>query len=325
MGELYDVIIIGGGPAGLTAALYLARAKCRVLVLEKGIYGGQIAITQEVVNYPGIARIDGAALGETMREQAAAFGAAFLCAEAQELDMSGDIKTVRTTQGTLHAFGILLAAGAQPRQIGFRGEREFLGRGVSYCATCDGAFYAGMAVFVIGGGYAAAQEAVFLTRFAKHITVLIRKDDFSCAEAVAANARNHPKITVLPHAEVSEVLGDTFLRAIRWRDNRTGEVSEYRAKDGDRIGVFVFAGYAPVSELVRGIAALDERGGVITDGDMKTNVEGLYAAGDVRAKSLRQVITAASDGALAAAGLEKHAAALRGKTGLRPELPGTEE
>ena len=321
MHNLYDVIVIGGGPAGLTAALYLARARYRVVVLEKEKYGGQITITHEVVNYPGVARTSGAELTETMRVQAESFGAEFMLAEVEKLDLSGDIKTVKTARGELKAFGVLLATGAHPRMVGFQGESDFRGRGVAYCATCDGEFFTGKEVFVVGGGFAAAEEAVFLTKYARHVNILIRKDDFSCAQSVADAARAHPKITVLTNTEVEEVLGDTALRAIRYRNNRTGEVTEYRADPGDNIGVFVFAGYAPATGLARGIAELNEQGYVITDRSMKTSVDGLYAAGDVCVKALRQVVTAVGDGALAATELEKYAATMQRKTGLHPEAP----
>ena len=321
MDNLYDVLIIGGGPAGLTAALYLARAKYRTVVLEKEKFGGQITITHEVVNYPGVKRTSGAELTETMRAQAESFGAEFMLAEVESLDLTGDIKTVRTARGELKAFGVLLATGAHPRMVGFKGEADFRGRGVAYCATCDGEFFTGKEVFVVGGGFAAAEEAVFLTKYARHVHILIRKEDFSCAQSVADAARNHPKITVHYNTEVEEVLGDSSLRAIRYQNNRTGAVTEYRDPKGDNIGVFVFAGYAPATSLVKGIAQLNEQGYILTDRNMKTSVDGLYAAGDVCVKALRQVVTAVGDGALAATELEKHAAALQRKTGLHPEMP----
>lgn len=318
--NLYDVVVIGGGPAGLTAALYLARAKYRVVVLEKERFGGQITITHEVVNYPGVMRTSGKELTETMRKQAESFGAEFMLAEVEKLDMDGDLKTVHTSRGKLNCFGVLLATGAHPRMVGFKGEEEFRGRGVAYCATCDGEFFTGKKVFVVGGGFAAAEEAVFLTKYASDVTILIREPDFTCAAAVADGARNHEKITVLTNTEVEEVMGDTTLRGIRYRNNETGEVTEYKAAEGDNIGVFVFAGYAPATGLIKELAELDN-GYAVTDRNMKTSVEGLYAAGDVCVKALRQVVTAVGDGALAATELEKYAAAMQRKTGLQPEPP----
>ena len=323
MENLYDVIIVGGGPAGLTAALYLARAKYRVIVIEKENFGGQITITHEVVNYPGVEHTSGTELTEHMRRQAEHFGAEFMLAEVEQLSMDDAIKTVYTSRGELKCFGILLATGAHPRTIGFAGEEAFKGRGVAYCATCDGEFFTDKEVFVVGGGFAAAEESVFLTKYARHVTILIREPDFTCAAATAEPARNHEKITVLTNTEVEQVSGDSLLRAIRYRNNLTGEITEYKAEHNDNIGVFVFAGYAPATGLIQGIAKLNEQGYVITDRTMKTSVDGLYAAGDVCVKPLRQVVTAVGDGALAATELEKYAALMQNKTGLQPEKPVT--
>ena len=320
MDNLYDVVIVGGGPAGLTAALYLARAKYRVVVLEKDQFGGQIAITHDVVNYPGITRTSGKALTDTIQQQAESFGAEFQLAEVTGFELEQDIKTVRTSRGDYRCFGILLATGAHPRTVGFKGEEEHKGRGVAYCATCDGEFFTGKEVFVIGGGYAAAEESVFLTKFARHVTILVRKADFSCAASVADQAKNHEKITVLTNTVMEEVAGENGLRYARYKNTQTGEVTEY--KSNETFGVFVFAGYAPATEAVRGIVALNEQGYILTDGSQKTNVDGVYAAGDVCIKPLRQVLTAASDGALAATELEKYVAAMHEKTGLKPEFSG---
>ena len=320
--NLYDVIVIGGGPAGLTAALYLARARYRVLVVEKDHFGGQITITAEVVNYPGVERVSGADLTESMRRQAQSFGAEFLLAGAEDLDFDGKVKTVKTSRGLFRAFGVLLATGARPRTIGFKGEETFRGRGVAYCATCDGEFFTGLDIIVVGGGFAAAEEGVFLTRYARHVTMLIREEDFSCAKSTADAARSHEKITVLTNTELEEVGGDTAPRYARWRDTKTGEITEYRPPEGS-FGVFVFAGYEPASELVKSPGVLDDRGYVITDGDQKTAIEGLYAAGDVCVKNLRQVVTAVGDGAKAATALEKYAQTMREATGLQPVLPVT--
>lgn len=319
--KLYDVIIVGGGPAGLTAALYLSRACYRVLVVEKDKFGGQIAITSEVVNYPGIEMTDGQTLTNKMKKQAKNFGSEFLSAEVTELKLDQDVKEVVTTSGSYYSLGVLLATGAHPRMIGFEGESEFKGHGVAYCATCDGEFFTGKQIFVIGGGYAAAEEAVFLTKYGKHVTVLIRKPDFSCAKSIADEAHNHKDITVLGNKNVLKVEGDTVLRSITYRDNVTGEVTEYKAEEGDTFGVFVFAGYIPETDLVKGIADLNEYGYVITDKSLMTSKEGLFAAGDVCIKPLRQVVTAVSDGALAATELEKYVVKMQKKTGLIPTRP----
>ena len=323
MENLYDVVVVGGGPAGLTAALYLARAKYRVLVLEKEQFGGQIAITHEVVNYPGIANTSGKALTDTIQQQAEHFGAEFILAEATGFDLNGDIKTVRTNKGDYRCFGILLATGAHPRTVGFKGEEEHKGRGVAYCATCDGEFFTGKEIFVVGGGYAAAEESVFLTKFARHVTILVRKDDFSCAASVADQAKNHEKITVLYNTVMEEVSGGNGLTYARYKNTSTGEVSEYKSEES--FGVFVFAGYAPATEAVKGIVELNEQGYIVTDASQKTSAEGVYAAGDVCIKPLRQVVTATSDGALAATELEKYVAAVHRKTGLRADAPSVKQ
>ena len=323
MENLYDVIIVGGGPAGLTAALYLARAKYRVLVLEKEAFGGQISITHEVVNYPGIAKTSGKALTDTIRQQAESFGAEFVLAEATGFDLAGDIKTVHTGKGDYRCFGILLATGAHPRTVGFKGEEEHKGRGVAYCATCDGEFFTGKEIFVVGGGYAAAEESVFLTKFARHVTILVRKDDFSCAASVSDQAKNHEKITVLYNTVMEEVSGENGLTYARYKNTATGEVTE--VKSAESFGVFVFAGYAPATESVKGIVELNEQGYIVTDASQKTSAQGVYAAGDVCIKPLRQVVTATSDGALAATELEKYVAAVHRKTGLRASAPAPKQ
>lgn len=321
--KLYDVVVVGGGPAGLTAALYLARARYRVLVIEKEKFGGQITITSEVVNYPGTGLVSGTELTDTMRKQAQSFGSEFLLAGVDRLETEGDIKTIHTDRGDIRCFGILLATGARPRSIGFEGEEEFKGRGVAYCATCDGEFFTGKKVFVIGGGFAAAEESVFLTKYASDVTILIREDDFTCAASVAENARNNEKITVITNVEVESVSGDSEIKKIRYRNNKTGEITEYGSDDGESFGVFVFAGYEPASDLLKGKAEIDKYGYVIVDRNQKTNIDGVYAAGDVCVKNLRQVVTAVGDGALAATELERYAAEMQRKTGLKPRQPVT--
>ena len=320
--DLYDVIVIGGGPAGLTAGLYLARARYRVLILEKDDFGGQITITNEVVNYPGVGRTTGRALTQTMRQQAQDFGAEFLSAEAIGLDVHGDVKTVHTSRGDFKAFGILIATGASPRKLGFEGESEYAGRGVAYCATCDGEFFAGKEVLVVGGGFAAAEESVFLTTYASKVTVLVREQDFTCDAAVAAAAKNNPKIDVRYQVELQGVTaGQGGLREASILNRATGQTETWKPVDGGTFGVFVFAGYVPATNLVRGVVELDDYGYVVTHGYLETSVPGVYAAGDLRAKNLRQVVTATADGAIAAVELERYAKRMSEKTGLTPQRP----
>lgn len=320
--DLYDVIVIGGGPAGLTAGLYLARARYRVLILEKDDFGGQITITNEVVNYPGVGRTTGRALTQTMRQQAQDFGAEFLSAEAIGLDVHGDVKTVHTSRGDFKAFGILIATGASPRKLGFEGESEYAGRGVAYCATCDGEFFAGKEVLVVGGGFAAAEESVFLTTYASKVTVLVREQDFTCDAAVAAAAKNNPKIDVRYQVELQGVTaGQGGLREASILNRATGQTETWKPADGGTFGVFVFAGYVPATDLVRGVVELDDYGYVVTHGYLETSVPGVYAAGDLRAKNLRQVVTATADGAIAAVELERYAKRMSEKTGLTPQRP----
>ena len=322
--DLYDVIVVGGGPAGLTAGLYLARARYRVLILEKDDFGGQITITNEVVNYPGVGRTTGRELTQTMRQQAQDFGAEFLSAEAIGLDVHGDVKTVHTSRGDLKAFGILIATGASPRKLGFEGESEYAGRGVAYCATCDGEFFTGKEVLVIGGGFAAAEESVFLTTYASKVTVLVREQDFTCDATVAAAAKNNPKIDVRYQVELQGVTaGQGGLREAAILNRATGQTETWKPADGGTFGVFVFAGYVPATDLVRGVVELDDYGYVVTHGYLETSVPGVYAAGDLRAKNLRQVVTATADGAIAAVELERYAKRMSEKTGLTPQRPSS--
>ena len=319
MDTMYDAVIVGGGPAGLSAAMYLARAKYKVLVIEKEKIGGQITITADVVNYPGVKSTSGKALTDTMHTQAEAFGAEFLIAEVLDMDLTGDIKTVQTTQGERKALAVVLALGANPRKVGFTGEKEFQGRGVAYCATCDGEFFSGMDVFVIGGGFAAVEESIFLTKYAKSVTICVRKDHFACAQTIADELQEHPKIKVLFNTEVTAASGPQLLAHAEFKNNKTGETWTYDSKDGESFGIFVFAGYVPNTGLVKGKVDLNEQGYILTDANHMTNVHGVYAAGDVCVKNLRQVVTAVSDGAIAATSAEKVISALHKKLNL-PEF-----
>ena len=316
--NMYDVVIAGAGPAGLTAAIYLARACYRVLVVEKEKIGGQITITEEVVNYPGIEKTDGKSLTAAMYRQAKNFGAEFLMAEVEKLDVDGEYKIVHTNKGDFSCYGILLATGAHPRMIGFEGEKRFKGRGVAYCATCDGEFFTGKEIFVVGGGYAAAEESVFLTKYASHVTILIRGEDFSCPKSSADKAKANEKITVLTNTEIVRAEGEDVLTTLVYKNVKTGEEGVYHAPKGDTFGIFVFAGYEPETSLLQGKAEIDEKGYVITDASRQTSISGVYAAGDVCQKNLRQVVTAVGDGAVAATELERYVAALQKKNGVKP-------
>ena len=320
--NLYDVVVIGGGPAGLSAGLYLARARYRTLILEKDDFGGQITITADVVNYPGVASTDGRKLTETMRQQAQNFGAEFMSAEATGIEAQGDIKVVHTSRGDLRTFGILIATGASPRKIGFQGEQEYAGRGVAYCATCDGEFFTGREVLVVGGGFAAAEESVFLTKYATKVTLLVREEDFTCDAAVADEARNNDKIEIHYSTELKGVsAGPGGLVEATILDRKSGQTTTWKPQDGGTFGVFVFAGYVPQTGMLKGVVDLDDHGYVLTHDYLETSVPGIYAAGDLRVKNLRQVITATADGAVAAVELERYASNMSDKTGLVPPRP----
>lgn len=320
MERFYDLVIIGSGSAGLTAGLYAGRSKLKTLVIDKDRPGGQIKITAEVVNYPGILQTSGAELGETMRKQAENFGVSFLSAAVERVDLLGDIKKVFTSEGEISALAVIIATGAQPRKLGFVGEDAFRGRGIGYCATCDGEFFTGLDVFVIGAGFAAAEEAIFLTRYARKVTVIAREPEFTCSKMIAEKVLAHPKIEVKFHTEILEVGGDKVLKYARFVNNQTGEQWRYDVKDGDTtFGVFVFVGYMPQSAPFQGQIAPDAAGYIPTDENMMTNVAGVYAAGDIRPKILRQLVTAVSDGAIASTAAEKYIEEKKVQLGLHEE------
>lgn len=317
MNNVYDMIIIGGGPAGLSAGIYAARAKYKVLIIEKGDIGGQIRLTSEVVNYPGVGKTSGAQLSESMRKQAIYFGTEIVSTNVSDVDFKDEIKVIKTDKGEFKAFGVIIATGANPRMIGFKGEKEFKGRGVAYCATCDGEFFTGLDVFVIGAGFAAAEEAMFLTRFARKVTIIAREPEFTCVKSIADKVLAHNKIEVRFNTEVEELGGEVNLKYANFINNVTGERTRHEVEDeNSTFGVFVFAGYIPASELVNNHVELDRQGYIITDENLKTNVDGVYAAGDVCIKTLRQVVTAVSDGAIAATNLEPIVEELRVKHGI---------
>jgi len=308
MSRFYDMIIIGAGPAGLSAAIYMARAKYKVLVLEKEKMGGQITITEEIVNYPGVKKSSGKELTEQMRLQAESFGAEFAIAEVIDMELDGDVKVLHTSKGDYEALSVVLAVGANPRKLGFKGEKEFQGRGVAYCATCDGEFFTGMKVFVLGGGFAAVEEGIFLTKYAKHVQLIVREPDFTCAKTVSDKLNQVDKIDHVFNTEIVEITGDSMPERVVFKNNVTGELMEYDANKEGPFGVFVFAGYVPNTKWLPKTIELDPQGYIVTDRNQKTSLDGVYAAGDVCVKNLRQVVTAVADGAIAATSAEKHVA-----------------
>lgn len=319
MEKIYDLIIIGGGPTGLTAGIYAGRAKLNVLILEKSSIGGQIYLTNEVANYPGIFETTGSNYAEQLKKQAEAFGVEIISGEVTNMKFSKEIKEIKTSTDTYKGYSVLIATGASPRKLGFPGEEEYTGRGVAYCATCDGEFFTDMDVFVIGAGFAAAEEAMFLTKFARKVTVIAREPEFTCAKSIADKVLSNPKIEVKFNTEILEAKGDIQLRSAKFKNNVTNEIFEYKANEGESFGIFVFIGYEPQSKLFKDVITLDNQGFIPTDEDLATNIEGVYAAGDIRPKKLRQLVTAVSDGATAAFSIEKYVHDLKGKLGVEKE------
>lgn len=302
MSELYDVIIIGAGPAGLSAGLYAGRARLSTLIIEKGQDGGQISITDEIENYPG-QNPDGESGPELiarMTKQAEKFGAKRVSDTIKSVDLTGDVKKLTGTHGEYEARTVIIATGAFPRPIGCKNEGQFIGKGISFCATCDAAFFEDFEVFVVGGGDAAVEEAVYLTKFARKVTIIHRRDELRAAKSVQEKAFANDKIDFLWDTVVESVDGDGILSSMVVRNKKTGELTTITADEEDGMfGLFGFIGYLPKSELFEGQVELKD-GYVVTDEDMRTNLPGVFAAGDIRVKSLRQVITAAADGAIAA-------------------------
>lgn len=316
---IYDVIVIGGGAAGMSAGIYSGRAKMKTLVLEQGSVGGQAKTTNEIVNYPGVRHTTGPKLMEEMHLQAEDFGVKFMQAEVLEAKLEGEIKVLKTTNGDYETRSVIIATGATPRTLGFPGEAEYRGRGVAYCATCDGEFYTGLEVFVIGAGFAAAEEAIFLTRFARKVTVIAREPEFTCAKTIADKVLAHPKIEVKFNTEIVEATGDELLRRVKFINNQTKETWEHVAQDDETFGIFIFAGYVPQTKVFNGLVEMDQWGYIITDENMHTSVEGVYAAGDLRPKVLRQVVTAVADGAIASLEAEKYVAHEKERLGIVDE------
>ena len=296
---MYDLIIIGGGPAGLTAGLYAGRSMLKTLIIEKDIAGGQISGTAFVENYPGsIEDPTGMALSERMEEQAKEY-ADIVFENVKEVELEGEVKKVVTDSDTYEAKTIIISTGARHRHLGVPGEEEFANRGVSYCATCDGPFYQGLDIYVIGGGDSALEEANFLTRYGESVTIVHRRDEFRASGVVVENVKKNPKIKFELNSVLKEIRGSKEVEELVLENVKTNEEKIIKGDNNSPIGVFIFVGNVASTEIFEGKLDM-EKGYIITDEDMKTNIEGVFAVGDTRKKSVRQVVTAASDGCIAA-------------------------
>lgn len=308
MSKIYDVIILGAGPAGLAAGLYAGRSRLSTLIIEKGQDGGQIAITDEIENYPGqiVDGESGPSLISRMTQQAEKFGVERVSDTITEVQLDGEVKVLKSSKEEYQAKNVIIATGAYSRPIGCKGEAEFMGKGVSYCATCDANFFEDFEVYVVGGGDSAVEEAMYLTKFARKVTIIHRRNELRAAKSIQEKAFANPKIDFFWDSVVEEIYGDDILQGMVVKNVKTGETRKVEADPEDGMfGLFGFIGTVPNSKLFEGIIDMDERGYIKTDDDMHTNVPNVYAAGDVRIKSLRQVVTAAADGAIAAVQVER--------------------
>lgn len=306
MDKIYDVIIIGAGPAGLAAGSYAGRARLDTLIIEKAKDGGQIVITSEIENYPGgVEHETGPSLVDRMVKQADGFGAKKVFDTIVDVELEGDIKHLKGLKDDYYSKTVIIATGAHPKPIGCPGEQELTGKGVSYCATCDASFFEDFDIYVVGGGDSAVEEALYLAKFGKKVTIIHRRNELRAAKSIQEKAFANPKVDFMWDSVVEELKGDGILTSMVVKNVKTGEVREIVADEEDgTFGVFVFIGFTPHSELFEDKVTM-ENGYIVTDDDMKTNIPGVFAAGDIRKKSLRQVVTAAADGAIAAVQAEK--------------------
>ncbi|KXB67622.1 putative thioredoxin-disulfide reductase [Parvimonas sp. KA00067] len=308
---MYDCIIIGAGPAGISAGIYAARSSMKTIIIEKGTPGGLIAKTDEIANYPGAEDVPtGPALIERMVKQAKSFGAEFITDTVVDVDFSNATKVVVGENNTYEGKSVIIATGSNPRLLDVPGEKEFTGKGIAYCATCDAPFFQGLDIYVVGSGEAAVEEAMYLTKFGRSVTLLVRKDKLSVAKSIEEKAFKCENLNIMWNVEVESFEGSGILGAMNIVNNKTGEKTKIVPREGDMIfGVFIFIGYVPESSIFEGKIETN-RNYVVSDGSMKTNVEGVFVAGDVRVKELRQVVTAVNDGAIAAVNAGKYVESL---------------
>ena len=313
MSKLYDVIILGAGPAGLSAGLYAGRYKLSTLIIEKSQDGGQISITDEIENYPGqVIDTDesGSSLVARLTAQAAKFGCERASANIVSVELEGEVKKLTDANGNVYeGRTVIIASGAHPRPIGCKNESDYVGKGISFCATCDANFFEDLEVYVVGGGDSAVEEAIYLTKFARKVTIIHRRDALRAAKSIQEKAFANDKIEFMWDSIVEEVSGDEILTKMLVKNVKTGEITTIEADEEDGLfGLFGFIGLIPNTELFADSKLNMENGYIVTDEDMHTNIEGVYAAGDVRKKSLRQVVTAAADGAIASSQVEHYLA-----------------
>lgn len=308
---MYDCIIIGAGPAGISAGIYAARASMKTIIIERGTPGGLIAKTDEIANYPGAEDVPtGPELIERMVKQAKSFGAEFITDTVVNVDFSGTTKIVYGENTTYEAKSVIIATGSNPRLLEVPGEKEFTGKGIAYCATCDAPFFQDLDIYVVGSGEAAVEEAMYLTKFGRTVTLLVRKDKLSVAKSIEEKAMKCEKLKIMWNVEVESFEGTGLLSAMNIVNNKTGEKTKIVPREGDMIfGVFIFVGYIPESTIFNGIIGTD-RNYIVSDETMKTSIEGVFVAGDVRVKELRQVVTAVNDGAIAAINARKYVESL---------------
>ncbi|WP_073184110.1 thioredoxin-disulfide reductase [Anaerosphaera aminiphila] len=307
---MYDLIVLGAGPAGLTAGLYGARGKLKTLVIEKGLEGGQISTTTDVENYPGTPNISGFELSHTIKKQAETFGAEFVLDEVVEAELEGKVKKIKTKENEYEAKTVIISTGAKSRKLGFAGEDLFEGKGISYCATCDAAFYQDFDVYVIGGGDSAIDEALFIAKFAKNVYIIHRRNELRASKSLQDRAFNNEKVHFIWNSVVEEIKGNKMAEELVIRNLETGELTTVK-QNGEPFGIFIFVGYIPETKIFEGQVDM-EKGYIRTDEEMNTNIDGVFAAGDLRIKSLRQVVTATADGAIAAVNAEKYIAEQEG-------------
>jgi len=299
--EVYEVIIIGGGPGGLTAGLYTSRARLSTLLIENALFGGQMTTTEMIENYPGFPQgVSGDELGRLMEDQAKKFGVKTVTQEVVKVSLEGDVKVVQTYETTYRCEALIVSTGAEYRKLGIPGEKEFAGKGVSYCATCDGAFFRDSQIVVVGGGDSALTEALFLTKFARELTIIHRRDALRGTKIYQERALASPKIKFLWNSIVQEIKGDSTVRSINVKNVKTGEIKEVETE-----GVFLFVGLVPRTQFLKGVVQMDEAGYILTHEDCETSTKGIFAVGDCRKKLLRQIATAVGDGATAAFAAEK--------------------